>query len=365
MLSGMLFTAGYLGTAFAPNVQTAIFTLGFVAGCGAGVGYTSSMVVIGFNFKRKRHLALGFVLSGMGAGLFALAPLMQLARDYYGSTGFFIIQAAMALNIITFGATFFPSKLELHTQEMRSVCKNECHETQTKPTNVSKLYFKALLNKPVFFLSVGMFLNCFGSHIIYLHLPIYVVSKEFTQIQASFVVSLAGILAVVGRLITGFVANLNIIKDIWLYSGSLGIVAVGTIVYPHISSILAGHIIYSIIFGLFFGICYVLMSSVNIHFVGINFVPAAIGVELFFGGIGAVSGPVFAGILVDNGGTYEQSITLAGISIFLAALLSALTVCFNAPYKDEDVTRIENVVPESNEGVPQVIENNPEDITSL
>ncbi|XP_060603359.1 monocarboxylate transporter 9-like isoform X2 [Ruditapes philippinarum] len=199
MLSGMLFTAGYLGTAFAPNIQTAIFTLGFVAGCGAGVGYTSSMVVIGFNFKRKRHLALGFVLSGMGAGLFALAPLMQLARDYYGSTGFFIIQAAMALNIIAFGATFFPT----------------------------------------------------------------------------------------------------------------------------------------------------------------------IGVELFFGGIGAVSGPVFAGILVDIGGTYEQSITFAGISIFLAALLSALTVCFNAPFKYEDVTRIENVVPEPNEGVPLVIGNNHEDITSI
>ncbi|XP_060603366.1 monocarboxylate transporter 9-like isoform X3 [Ruditapes philippinarum] len=179
MLSGMLFTAGYLGTAFAPNIQTAIFTLGFVAGCGAGVGYTSSMVVIGFNFKRKRHLALGFVLSGMGAGLFALAPLMQLARDYYGSTGFFIIQAAMALNIIAFGATFFPS------------------------------------------------------------------------------------------------------------------------------------------------------------------------------------------ILVDIGGTYEQSITFAGISIFLAALLSALTVCFNAPFKYEDVTRIENVVPEPNEGVPLVIGNNHEDITSI
>ena len=32
MLSGLLFTAGYLGTAFAPNIQTAIFTLGIVAG---------------------------------------------------------------------------------------------------------------------------------------------------------------------------------------------------------------------------------------------------------------------------------------------------------------------------------------------
>jgi hypothetical protein len=32
MLSGILFAVGYLGTAFAPNVQTAIFTLGIVAG---------------------------------------------------------------------------------------------------------------------------------------------------------------------------------------------------------------------------------------------------------------------------------------------------------------------------------------------
>ena len=253
------------------------------------------MVVIGFNFKRKRHIALGFVLSGMGAGLFALAPLMQLARDYYGSTGFFIIQAAMSVNIITFGVTFFPSKLELYTQEKRTSYKKECDDTKTKSKEVFKQYFKALFNKPIILLSIGMFLNCFGSHIIYLHLPIYVVSKGFTEIQASFVVSLAGIMAVVGRLITGFVANLNIIKDIWLYSGSLGIVAIGTLVYPHVSFVLAGHIIYSIIFGLFFGSCYVLMTPVNIHFVGINFVSAAIGVEFFFGGIGAVSGPVCAG----------------------------------------------------------------------
>jgi hypothetical protein len=58
-------------------------------------------------------------------------------------------------------------------------------------------------------------------------------------------------------------------------------------------------------------------------------------------------------------------IIFSGISIFLAALLSALTVCLNAPFKDEDVTRIENVVPEANEGVPLVIGNNHEDNTSI
>ncbi|XP_060603169.1 monocarboxylate transporter 9-like [Ruditapes philippinarum] len=102
VLSGLVFTAGYLGTAFAPNIQTTIFTLGIVAGSGAGLGYTSSIVVIGFNFKTKRDTAVGFALSGLGAGLFAVAPLMQLAAEHYGTTGFFIIQAAISLNIVVF-----------------------------------------------------------------------------------------------------------------------------------------------------------------------------------------------------------------------------------------------------------------------
>ncbi|XP_045190765.2 monocarboxylate transporter 9-like [Mercenaria mercenaria] len=336
MLSGILFGTGYLGTAFAPNVETAIFTLGIIAGCGAGVGYTASMVVIGFSFKRRRHIALGFALSGMGAGLFALSPMMQLAYNYYGSTGFFIIQATMSLNIVTFGAMYFPSQLELHTQEMRKCNKANTKSDKSKSNciEVFTQYCKALVNKPIALLSVGMFLNCVGTYLIYLHLPVYIVSKGFTEFQAAWMVSVTGILSVVGRIITGFVANLGMFKEIWLYAGTFGVVSVSTIVYPHISYTFAGHIVFAAVLGLFFGSCYVLMTAVNIRIVGIKFVSSAIGIELFFGGIGAVLGPVIAGVLVDNGGTYEQSFTFAGVCIFLAAVLSILTVCHDVPGKE-------------------------------
>jgi hypothetical protein len=39
----------------------------------------------------------------MEVGLFALPRLMQLARDHYGPTRFFITQAAMSLNIVVLG----------------------------------------------------------------------------------------------------------------------------------------------------------------------------------------------------------------------------------------------------------------------
>ncbi|XP_045191321.2 uncharacterized protein LOC123548153 [Mercenaria mercenaria] len=171
-------------TAWAGSLQPAFMSLG---GCGAGVGYTASTVVMEFNFKRRRLIALGFAVSGMGAGIFALSHLMQLARNYYGSTGFFIIQATISLNIVTFGAMFFPSQLELHTQEMRKCNKDNARFDKAKSNSGGGFtqYFKALVNKQIALLSVGMFLNCVGSHIVYLHMPVYIVSTGFTASQAA------------------------------------------------------------------------------------------------------------------------------------------------------------------------------------
>jgi hypothetical protein len=270
----------------------------YILGSGAGLGTTASMLVIGYNFKRKRNIALGFVCSGMGAGLFALASLMHLAREYYGSTGFFIVQAAMSLNIVVFGATYFPSKLEKHAQEMRMFNNVDAlpnGNTNLRFIEVYKQYFKALNNKPIFLLSFGMFFYCVGTHLIYLHLPVYIVHKGFSKTQASYMVSLKGIFAVIGRLLTGFVASLHKSVDIWLYSGSFLVLSVATIVYPHISNTLAGNIGYAVVLGLFFGSCYVLITSVNLSFVDIKHVSAALAFEFFVGGIGSLLGPEFAG----------------------------------------------------------------------
>jgi hypothetical protein len=101
--------------------------------------------------------------------------------------------------------------------------------------------------------------------------------------------------AVIGRLLTGLVASLHKSVNIWLYSGSFLVVSVATIVYPHISNTLAGHIGYAVVLGLFFGSCYVLITSVNLSFVDIKHVSAASAFEFFFGGIGSLLGPEFAG----------------------------------------------------------------------
>ena len=267
-------------------------------GIGGALGYTASMVVVGFNFKKRLNLALGFALCGIGVGICAMAPIMQFARDYYGTTGFFIILATCALNIITFGTMCFPSKLETDAQVKRQF-QARIQEVSTcrksKILAVAHNYIQILLNKGVLCLCFAMFNFCLGTFVIYLHLPTYIVTCGFTHLEASFFVAISGILTVFGRLMTGVIANLNCIPDVYLFSGSMGIVSIATFLLPNYSLFYWGQTLYAILLGLFFGSCYVVLTSVNIQLVGIVYMSAAIGLEFFFGGIGALVGPVFAG----------------------------------------------------------------------
>lgn len=113
--------------------------------------------------------------------------------------------------------------------------------------------------------------------------------------QAAFLVSLSGVVSVFGRVLTGLLANSNRINEIVLYSGSMTIVGLASLIYPFISNYFAGHVIYVITLGLFFGSCYVTVMAVSLKFVAIKNIAPALGLQFFFGGFGALVGPLSAG----------------------------------------------------------------------
>jgi MFS family permease len=264
------------------------------SGIAAGLGYTASIVAIGFNFKKRKQVALGITLSGMGAGIFVFAPLMNLAHAHYGSTGFFIVMASMSANVVTFGFLYFPSKLEIFAYEQRQ------KESGKRNGGIAfaktfKMYYKSIFKKSIICLSVATFAFCSGTDLVFLNLPTFVEENGFTSTQAALIVSLNGILSVVGRFLTGCLASFQKINLLWLYSGSLSIVAISIAIYPFIANLFVGHVMFSSFLGVFFGCGYVLISPMCSYFVDIQFTSAAIGFVLFFGGAGSMFGPMFAG----------------------------------------------------------------------
>lgn len=262
------------------------------SGIAAGLGYSASVVAIGLNFKKRKDVCLGVTLSGMGAGIFAFAPLMEMAYAHYGATGFFITMATLSANIITFGMLYFPSKLEIWTHKQRQKTANAGDKAFARNL---KMYYAAVIKKPIMLLAVATFAFCGGTDLIFLNLPTIITLKGFTSKQAAFLVSLNGILSVFGRVFSGILSSFKRISEVWLYTCCLGIVAITTAVYPLTSKLLEGQIIYSSVLGLFYGSGYVLISPICSRLVDIEFLSAAIGFVLFWGGIGSFAGPMSAG----------------------------------------------------------------------
>ena len=237
-----------------------------------------------------------YLFPGIGAGMFVMAPVYEVARDFYGNSGFFIVLAGLSANIIVFGTLCIPSKLEVHAQERRRLeIARKNQQGRSELYSVIKIYILIALNKPVICLCFCMFNYGLGTFLIFLHLPNYAIHKGSTPVQGSILVSICGIMGVVGRILTGLAANHEKIDEILLYGGSMGVISLATFLFPLFSDSFAGQSVYSAILGLYFGCCYVVTGTVNIKYVGVKSMAAAIGLEFFYCGIGAVVGPVLAG----------------------------------------------------------------------
>ncbi|XP_053406812.1 monocarboxylate transporter 12-like [Mercenaria mercenaria] len=333
--SGCLFFVGYFGTAFAPNIECVIFTYGVVAGVGGAVGYTANMVVVGYYFQRKRNIAMGIAVAGAGVGISLLAQVMHFIYNQYGSFGFFLLISGIFSQSIVFGMVSKPSKLELYTKCRRA--QQIIAEKNKYVTNCISIrsHLAISTNKAVLCLSLGLFNFCLGTYLVYLHLPNYIVEMGFQPSVAANLVSLSGILTIVGRILTGCIATVKYIRDDILYCLPMFILGIMTIVYPHISSTFAGHLTYAIFLGLFFGNAYVLTASVSVKHIGIVNLAKAIGIQYCFAGLGALLGPIMAGIIVDAGGSYEDAFYTAGAFLLLAGITSGMATYVSGPESHE------------------------------
>ncbi|KAJ8317706.1 hypothetical protein KUTeg_005610 [Tegillarca granosa] len=318
MTGGVILTLGCFISAFLPSLAWVILTYGV----GSGLTYSASVVVLGFNFQKQRNIAGGVAVSGCAVGTFLFAPIITAVEEEYGYEGLFIILAGISFHQCLFGALCRPSylenkrKLELYKQDASSVLENIL------------IHLKLLKNGSFLFMCLSMFSWSIGVYMAFLHLPHYAETRNSTPMQASWLISAAGICGFVSRILTGVAANSENISELLLYCGSFGMLGLSTVLFPFYSFSFVGQLFYAIILGLYSGNCYAIINSINLSIVGMENLATAYGMEMFFCGIGTLLGPPFAGFIVDYGGTYEISFVVGGIAIIFGAFFAKLVVCF-------------------------------------
>ncbi|KAJ8313311.1 hypothetical protein KUTeg_009097 [Tegillarca granosa] len=77
-------------------------------GCGFGLMYLSSIVMVGQYFTKKRALATGIAVCGSGIGSFVFAPLCEFLLQIYPWQGAMMIISGLVLNGVVFATVFRP-----------------------------------------------------------------------------------------------------------------------------------------------------------------------------------------------------------------------------------------------------------------
>lgn len=263
-------------------------------GTGSGITHSASVVAVGFAFDKKRNFASGVAASGVGIGILFLAPAITAAKHSYGYEGFFIIMAGIGFHQILFGMMLRPSYLENRSKYIQK------NVTEGKRTNYASKFlsnFKILTNKAILCLCISILCWTLGVFLVFLHLPVYALSKGTTPIEVSFMLGLTGACGCFSRMVTGLAANNENVHEIVVYSGSFGLLGIASLLLPLYGATYGGQLAFAAILGMYSGNCYGILASINIMFVGIENLAASYGVEMFFHGLGALVGPPIAGKL--------------------------------------------------------------------
>ncbi|XP_059175113.1 monocarboxylate transporter 12-B-like [Physella acuta] len=100
--------AGFILSAWAPNLYYLYFTAGIMAGVGFGLIYLPAIVCVAQYFEKRRSFATGLAVCGSGFGTFILAPVTEILVHEYQWSGAMLILGGIILNVIACGIIFRP-----------------------------------------------------------------------------------------------------------------------------------------------------------------------------------------------------------------------------------------------------------------
>ncbi|KAK7489452.1 hypothetical protein BaRGS_00019251 [Batillaria attramentaria] len=145
-----------------------------------------------------------------------------------------------------------------------------------------------------------------------LHLPEYARTLGTTPTEAASLYVGVGVLSLVSRLTSGFLTTGSRVDPLYVSVCLMGLGGVSTSLFPLYSRSYPGQMVFACLYGLSTGGFYTLINVLTVDLVGLHSLAMAYGAEVFIMGVGYMAGSPLAGIIVDLGGTYDQSFTFLG-----------------------------------------------------
>lgn len=316
---GMLVIGGgMVAASFSTSLWNVYLSYGLGTGIGVGMIYVPTVGAVQKWFTRRRGLASGFAVAGIGAGTL-LMPIVAAWlietwdwRTAYMTMG--IVSAlcgVLAASLITAAPDF--SALP---DVSRPASERPARDQPAQTAGIS--LGAAIRSRPFALIYVAFFLTSLGNFIPMVHLVPYARDHGISRETAVLLLGLIGVGSTVGRFALGGMADrFGRQRSLAVAFGGLGLSCFWWSVSTDAWQLA--------VFALWMGICYggfvALGPAVMADYFGVRNVSGITGVLYSGVGVGTLAGPPLAGLAFDMWQSYTFPILASAVAATLSAVL--------------------------------------------
>jgi len=291
---------GLVATARAGSLGVALAAYGIGVGVGVACAYVPMVALVGAWFERRRTLALGVAVAGIGIGTLVIPPVTAALIEAIGWRDSYLVLAAVgvaALGLCALGAAPAPAGGGAAGSSLADALRDRQYRLLYLAT--------ALLGIPLF--------------VPFVYLPSYAEERGVDPVLAAGLVGAIGTASVVGRLALGaLAAPLGLLR---VFRGCFIAIALSFVLWWAAGASYPVLLAFAVVLGVGYGGYVALAPAVVAARFGVERLGALLGVLYTSAAVGSAVGPPAAGAVIDAGG-YEPAIA-ASLAIGLAASLVA------------------------------------------
>lgn len=300
-----------------------VMAASYIVAMAVGVGFTyvPSVAAVQPWFVRRRGMASGLTVSGIGVGTLVMPLLAGWLITAYGWREAFRVFAVGAL-VLGVGAAWFldnsPARRGLYPDND----PGGAAVTGAAQAGPGMTLVEAMRTRTFWLFSVALGMNTAGMSVPLVHLAPYARDQGLSDAAGVTLIGLVGVGSVVGRFalagigdklnrrnaLAALMAAMALVEFSWLFSSSMLMLSA-----------------FALVFGVIYGSIIALNPTIAMELFGGRSLAGIIGAIYMANGLGVLFGPSFAGYAYDASGSYVMGI-LASVLLQLVSMACALSL---------------------------------------
>ncbi|MFC1885760.1 MFS transporter [Thermodesulfobacteriota bacterium] len=321
LLAAFLIGGGVSLSSLASSVWGLYLSFGVVASIGHGAVFVVPTSTLNRWFVKKRGLAVGLAVSGVGFGLLLVPPLTARIVTGYGWKSGFIVLGLIFFVVNAITGTFIRTRPEDMGLVPYGGGEQEIVTNKRSGSTKSFSWAEAVRSK-AFWILYCVCLLCFAAEqMAIVHVVPYCTTIGISITEASLGLSLLGVGTIVGRIVSGAVSDrVGRVATLVICCG------IETLAIFSLLIITAPLTLYGtmLLLGLGYGGWVVLCSVLLGEYFGPRNIGTIMGIWFTCGAPAGIMGPLMGGVVFDLTASYFIAILIAGMVCIGAVVLAAL-----------------------------------------